>query len=60
MKIRKSLCSLEKDDIKDNIEDVVAIVSNAKFICRKCARSARDPKHLCKPVTMEVPSLKKK
>lgn len=52
MKIRKTLCCLDKDDIGDNIRDVAKVVSRAKYVCRKCARAATKKKYLCKPVRL--------
>ena len=46
MKIRKTLCSLDKDEIEDNIDEIAKIVSGARYICRKCARVARKKKYL--------------
>jgi len=48
----KTLCKYKKEKI-ENLETLKQIVKNPRFICRKCARSAKDEKHLCKPVTLE-------
>jgi len=53
MKIRKTLCSLDRDEIEDNIDEIAKIVSGARYICRKCARVARKKKYLCKPVRLK-------
>jgi hypothetical protein len=52
MKIKK-LCSLKKDDIKTYTKKIVKIVSKPKCICEKCARVARDEKHLCHPTSLK-------
>jgi len=49
----KTLCKYKKEKIEENLETLKQIVGNPKFICRKCARAAKDEKHLCKPVTLE-------
>ena len=50
MKKGKTLCSLDRDDISDHLDDIVEIVSTPKFLCRKCARVANKKKYLCKPM----------
>lgn len=52
MKIKK-LCSLKKDDVKAYAKKIVKIVSKPKFICEKCARVAKDEKHLCHAVPLK-------
>lgn len=54
MKIRKTLCCLGRDEIEDHIDDLIEIVSKAKYICRKCARVSSKKKHLCKPMKLEA------
>lgn len=49
----KPLCKWDKDEIKDNLKDLKKIVSEPRFICRKCARAARKEEHLCKPEPLE-------
>lgn len=51
--MKKTLCSLDKDEIKENIADIASIVSKAKYLCRKCIRASRNAKHLCKPARIE-------
>lgn len=53
MKLNRTLCSLNKDEIDDNFTDIVNIISKAKHICRKCARGSSKAKHLCKPVKIQ-------
>lgn len=45
----KKLCALKKDDIEKSAKKIIKIVSKPKFICEKCARVAKDEKHLCHP-----------
>jgi hypothetical protein len=52
MKIKK-LCSLKKDDVKMYAKKIIKIVSKPKFICEKCARVAKDEKHLCHAVPLK-------
>ncbi|MBP1681618.1 MAG: hypothetical protein H6Q35_1957 [Proteobacteria bacterium] len=52
MKIKK-LCGLKKDDIEKYAKKIFKIVSKPKFICEKCARVARDEKHLCHPTVLK-------
>lgn len=52
MKIRKTLCSLGRDEIKENLGELTEIVSKPKYICRRCARVATKKKYLCKPVKL--------
>jgi hypothetical protein len=49
----KTLCKYKKEKIEENLETLKKIVKDPKFICRKCARSAKDDKYLCKPATLE-------
>ncbi len=52
MNIRGTLCCLNRNSIEDNIDEVAEIVSNAKYVCRKCGRASRKKKYLCKPVKL--------
>lgn len=45
----KPLCKWNKDEIKDNFKDLKKIVSEPRFICRKCGRVAKKEDWLCKP-----------
>jgi len=53
MKLNRTLCSLNKDEIDDNLTDIITIISKAKHICRKCARGSGKAKYLCKPVKIQ-------
>lgn len=48
----KHLCKL-KDDMKENFGLYRQLVEDARFVCRKCGRAARDAERLCKPVSLE-------
>jgi hypothetical protein len=52
-KIRTSLCKLDKHDMEERMDDIVSLVSDPKFICRKCARVAINKNYLCKPVKIK-------
>ena len=52
MKIKK-LCALKKSDIEESTKKLFKIVSKPRFICEKCARVAKDEKHLCHPKALK-------
>ena len=60
MKPIKKVCGLKKDTIKDNLDEVIEIVADAKYICCKCARVSKSKKHLCKPKPMNSAACEKK
>ena len=47
-KFNKAICKLGKKALEDNFDDLLKIVSNPKFVCKKCGRVANDSKFLCK------------
>ena len=48
-KIVLKMCHLKKSTLKDHFEEVVDIVSQPKYICKKCLRVANYKSMLCKP-----------
>lgn len=48
-KLNKSFCKLDKKDIKEHLEEIMPLVAQPQFICKKCARAAASRKNLCKP-----------
>ncbi len=52
-KIKTTLCKLDKHDIDENMDVIVSLVSEPKFICRKCARVAKNKKYLCQPIQIK-------
>ncbi|MDA3798315.1 MAG: hypothetical protein PF692_04450 [Kiritimatiellae bacterium] len=48
-KIVLKMCHLKKSTLKDHFDEVVDIVSQPKYICKKCLRIANDKSLLCKP-----------
>ena len=51
-KKKKELCKLDKDYIKNNLDEIISLTQNPQYICRKCARVSNDPECLCKVVRM--------
>jgi hypothetical protein len=49
-KIKTTLCKLDKHDREESMDVIVSLVSEPKFICRKCARVAKNKKYLCHPI----------
>jgi hypothetical protein len=45
----KPLCKWDKDEIKDNFKELKKIVSEPRYVCRKCGRAAKKEDNLCKP-----------
>ena len=46
----KCLCKLVSDDyLEENMKSYMALVKEAKFVCKKCGRVAKDEDRLCKP-----------
>ncbi len=52
-KIKKTLCKLDKHDIEENIDNIVLLVSEPKYLCLKCARVATKKKYLCSPIKIK-------
>jgi hypothetical protein len=52
-KIKTTLCKLDKHDIEEHKQDIVSLVSEPKFMCRKCARVASNKKYLCQPIKIK-------
>ena len=45
----KTLCEWEKKEIEKQSAELIKLIANAKYYCKKCARSANDKEVLCKP-----------
>ncbi|TLD70923.1 hypothetical protein FEM03_10565 [Phragmitibacter flavus] len=52
----KTLCDWKKHEIVDDIDELLLLVRDPRYVCRKCARVAHSDKHLCK--AMALPKLK--
>ena len=53
MKKMKQFCDLNKSYIKDNLENIIDLVKDPKYICKKCARVSCQEKYLCKSVKIK-------
>ncbi|UTV27684.1 hypothetical protein [Photobacterium atrarenae] len=51
----KSLCKYRRAEIGDQFAQISRIVSEPKFVCRSCARSASEKGYLCKPSSIQLP-----
>jgi|GEM_PF-608693 len=50
----KTLCDWKKHEIIDDIDELLILVRNPRYVCRKCARVAHADKHLCKPMRLPL------
>ncbi|MBN2106098.1 MAG: hypothetical protein JW832_01625 [Deltaproteobacteria bacterium] len=48
----KTLCELKKDCLKENLQEYKKLVRDARFVCKKCGRAAKDAERLCKPAPL--------
>lgn len=56
----KKLCKLVSDDILDkDFKSYTKLVNEARFVCKKCGRVAKDEDSLCKPKAIKVKQSKK-
>ena len=46
---QKTLCEWEKKKIEKKSDDLMKLIIDAKYFCKKCARSANSKEVLCKP-----------
>ena len=53
-KIKKSLCKIKKEELKDISESVMKIISKPKYFCQNCLRSSSKKKFVCKPKKIDV------
>jgi transposase-like protein len=49
----KTLCAFKKNYLKENLSKYKKLVRDARFLCKKCGRTAQDEKRLCKPVELD-------
>ena len=49
---QKTLCEISEKAFKKNPEKIKELVREAEFICRRCFRSARHKKNVCKPANL--------
>jgi hypothetical protein len=55
----KSRCDISYSDIEKNREEFLELVSEPRFICRKCLRIAVEKKNLCKGKKLKAPEEKR-
>ncbi|MFW6347592.1 MAG: hypothetical protein ACOC2C_03145 [Cyclonatronaceae bacterium] len=48
-KLNKSFCKLDKKDVKEHLHEIMPLVAQPRFVCKKCARAAGSRKNLCGP-----------
>jgi hypothetical protein len=46
---QKTLCEISDKTFNKNPEKIKELVRGAHYICRRCFRSAKNKKNLCKP-----------
>lgn len=49
----KTLCKWRRHEIPGELGALRKIVHKPRFICGKCARSARDQDYLCQPIALK-------
>lgn len=47
-KLGKPFCKLNKKEVKEYLDDIIPLVAQPRFVCKKCARAAASKKNLCK------------
>ena len=52
-KKEKSLCKWSENDLDKKFDKFITIVSDPKFVCKKCGRVAAKKKWLHKPVSLK-------
>ena len=52
-KKEKRLCKWKEDDISEKFDEFITIVSDPKYVCKKCGRVADKKKWLHKPVSLK-------
>jgi DNA-directed RNA polymerase subunit RPC12/RpoP len=45
----KRLCKWKKSDYKEQLGQLRQLVADAKYVCKRCGRSANEKKALCDP-----------
>lgn len=50
----KTLCDWKKKDIEKHFDELCEILSQPRYVCRKCARCAHSSRYLCKPRKMKT------
>ncbi len=56
----KKLCKLVSDDVLEkDPKAYIKLVNEARFVCKKCGRVAKDEDNLCKPKAIKIKKAKK-
>jgi len=50
----KTRCEISFSAIEKNTEEFIKLVSEPKFVCKKCRRVSADRKYLCKAKKLNV------
>jgi hypothetical protein len=50
----KTRCEISFSAIEKNSEEFIKLVSEPKFVCKKCCRVSADKKYLCKAKKLNV------
>jgi hypothetical protein len=50
---RAGRCKWSKREIDDNTKELAKLIHPPKFVCLKCARSAKHKANLCKPLSIK-------
>ncbi len=51
---KKALCKLCKNDcLKDDFEIYRTLVTDSRYVCKKCGRTAHKKNNLCKPFALD-------
>lgn len=48
----RTLCDWSKKEIPNRLDELRAIVIDARYICRKCGRVANEERWLCRPLNL--------
>ncbi|EMI17585.1 hypothetical protein RMSM_05498 [Rhodopirellula maiorica SM1] len=49
-KKKKAICKWDRSEIEDLLPLLLAEAHSAKYVCKKCGRTAAEKAYLCKPV----------
>jgi len=58
--VAKTLCDWKKKEIERNRDLLTELVSQPRYLCKKCARAAAVSKVLCKPSSLKRRAEKEK
>jgi hypothetical protein len=52
-KKHKTLCSWKREEIESDLQELRKIVSDPRFVCRRCGRAVSKKKWVCKPAPLK-------